>query len=157
MFEIRIVCEAGDVDRVTAALAQSCITGPARLHTARSTDTIHLYRTADYRPAATTEWPSPDEAYTGAPSIGHETQWCSDTVASPEFDGEGDRESWLRRSALLDREVLSREFYGDPVSALSLELAVEAARHLMDIDDAAVICDPCHYVRQQYALWRTHH
>ncbi|MGW1553795.1 hypothetical protein ACWCQX_45450, partial [Streptomyces sp. NPDC002346] len=59
-----------------------------------------------------------------------------------------------RKAAVLDRIALADERAGSPGDAS--EVATEAARHLMDLDDTTVICDPRHYARQQYAHWAKH-
>ncbi|WP_315987675.1 hypothetical protein [Streptomyces sp. uw30] len=59
------------------------------------------------------------------------------------------RDFWLRKAAVLDRIAL--EDVGDDAA----EMANEAAERLMSLDDAGAICDPRHYVRQQYAHWIT--
>ncbi|MFE1551429.1 hypothetical protein [Streptomyces sp. NPDC058718] len=153
MFEIRIICEPADVDRITAALAQTFTTGMARFHTTRSTGQTRLYVTADLQPAAP-EWPTPEQAYEGAPSILDEIGWTVRTLADDPLTANAGREFWLRKAALLDRIVLGD---GTAPAVDAADAAMQAARQLMDFDDAAVICDPRYYVRQQYARQNTRH
>ncbi|WP_179200042.1 hypothetical protein [Streptomyces sp. NRRL B-24572] len=105
------------------------------------------------RPTAQ-DWPTPEQAYAKAPSTISEIGWTARTAAERPFGSETSREFWLRKAALLDRIALADEHVGEPGDAT--EAADRAARRLMDVDDAAVICDPRHYVRQQYARWITH-
>ncbi|MFE5548315.1 hypothetical protein ACFQ71_31445 [Streptomyces sp. NPDC056534] len=101
------------------------------------------------RPAAQ-DWPTAEQAYAKAPSTISEVGWTVRTATERPFGTEASREFWLRKAALLDRIALTDEHIRD-----AAEAADRAARRLMDVDDAAVICDPRHYVRQQYALWTT--
>ncbi|MFD5104608.1 hypothetical protein [Streptomyces cinereoruber] len=153
MFEIRIICDPADTDRVTATLGTLFTTGTVRRSPTRDGARTRLYVTADHRPAPETEWPTPEAAYAKAPSIISEIGWTARTVADRSFGAEMSREFWLRKAALLDRIALGDEVAG-PISDAT-EAAVEAARRLMDTDDTALICDPRHYVRQQYARWTT--
>ncbi|WP_030688372.1 hypothetical protein [Streptomyces globisporus] len=153
MFEIRIVCDPADADRITTVLAQTFTTGPVRTYTARSTDKTRLYVTADH-PAAV-EWPTPEQAYADAPSILDEIGWTVRTLADDPLTANTGREFWLRKAALLDRIALGDEVA--PAVTDATVTALQAARQLMDFDDAAVICDPRHYVRQQYARQNSHH
>ncbi|MFE6815614.1 hypothetical protein [Streptomyces sp. NPDC057677] len=113
---------------------------------------INTARNLLTRPAAQ-DWPTPEQAYAKAPSVISEIGWTAQAAADRPFGTEGTREFWLRKAALLDRIALTDDTTetGDAAEAADL-----AARRLMDVDDAAVICDPRHYVRQQYALWTTH-
>jgi hypothetical protein len=150
MFEIRIICDPADSDRVNAALSGAFATGPVRQHPARDGQRTRLYVTADHRPAPE-PCPEPEMAYVLAPSIISEIGWTARTAADrPFYDGSG-REFWLRKAALLDRIALSDEADGSTRDAS--DLSNRAAQRLMELDDAAVICDPRHYVRQQYAYW----
>ncbi|MFE6817582.1 hypothetical protein [Streptomyces sp. NPDC057677] len=152
MFEIRIICDPADTDRITTALARTFTTSPARVYTAHNTDKTRLYVTADHHP--TPQWPTPKEAYAEAPSILDEIGWTVRTLADDPLTANTGREFWLRKAALLDRIALGDEVA--PAVSEATNAATQAARQLMDIDDAAVICNPRHYVRQQYALWTTH-
>ncbi|MER7805856.1 hypothetical protein [Streptomyces sp900116325] len=98
------------------------------------------------------ECPTPETAYGLAPSIIREIGWTAQTVAAKPFGTALGREFWLRKAAVLDRIALADEREGVPGDAS--EVATEAARRLMDLDDTAVICDPRHYVRQQYTHWK---
>ncbi|WP_217215441.1 hypothetical protein [Streptomyces sp. AC550_RSS872] len=50
MFEIRVICEPDDVDRVSQALAAAFDTGPARQYPTRDRKRTRLYFTSDHRP-----------------------------------------------------------------------------------------------------------
>ncbi|WP_338671600.1 hypothetical protein V1460_01265 [Streptomyces sp. SCSIO 30461] len=50
MFEIRIICDDHDADRIKTALAEVFDTGPPRLYPARDTRRTRLYITADHQP-----------------------------------------------------------------------------------------------------------
>lgn len=152
MFEIRVICHPADTERITQTLTQAFTTGAVRQHATRDGKRNRLYITADHRPAG--DWPTPEQAYATAPSIISEIGWTARTAADKPFGTSLGRDFWLRKAAVLDRIGLSHEFDGHGGDAA--EVANEAALRLMDIDDAAVICDPRHYVRQQYALWSHH-
>ena len=161
MFEIRAICQPGDADRVTEALSTAFTTGPARRFPTRDGDRVRLYITADHR-LGPQSWPTPEQAYAAAPSITSEIGWTAWTVAHTPCGEDMDREYWLRKAALLDRIALADYFDEDDSDRPDVQTArhlaaVDAARHLMEVDDAAVICDPRVYVRQQYATWTQHH
>ncbi|MFF7438697.1 hypothetical protein [Streptomyces sp. NPDC008122] len=157
MFEIRVICALDDADRVTDTLASVFTTWAAHRTATRDGERTRIYLSADHRPATTEEWPTPEQAYAGAPSILDEIGWTVRTLAS-----NNSRQFWLRKAALLDRIAL-----GDEVAPAVIDVtgvtditeftgaAIQAARQLMDFDDTAVICDPRHYVRQQYARQAT--
>jgi hypothetical protein len=101
-----------------------------------------------------TAWPTPEEAYATAPTIVCEIAWTAAvarTVAKSRSGDAADRDFWLRKAAVLDRIALQGTT-GDDAG----DVATNAAQRLMDMDDASVICDPRHYVRQQYAHWAKH-
>ncbi|MFE3327539.1 hypothetical protein [Streptomyces sp. NPDC059176] len=148
MFEIRIICDPVDTDRVTDALSQAFTVGPVRQYPARGSERLRLYVTADHH-SNTGPWPTPEEAYALAPSLVSEIGWTARTAADKPFGTRLPRDFWLRKAALLDRIAL--QDVGDDAA----EVANEAAERLMSLDDAGVICDPRHYVRQQYAHWIT--
>ncbi|MFF2301954.1 hypothetical protein ACFVVP_05530 [Streptomyces sp. NPDC058128] len=114
---------------------------------------INTARNLLTRPAER-DWPTAERAYAKAPSTISEIGWIAKAAAERPFGSESTREFWLRKAALLDRIALADEHVDEPGDAA--EAADRAARRLMDVDDAAVICDPRHYVRQQYALQATH-
>lgn len=150
MFEIRIICHPVDTDRVSQALAATFDTGPARQPPTRDGQRTRLYLTADHRPAPE-PWPTPEEAYTLAPSIISEIGWTARTAADrPLFDALN-REFWLRKAAVLDRIALSNE--ADNTASDATDLATRAAQRLIELDATADVSDPRHYVRQQYAAW----
>ncbi|MEV5971992.1 hypothetical protein [Streptomyces sp. NPDC051921] len=148
MFEIRIICDPDDTDRVTTALAGAFTTGVVRKHPTRDGHQTRLYVSADHHPAAE-DWPTPEQAYAKAPSITREIGWIARAVAAKPF--KGGREFWLRKAALLDRIAL-----GDDISPAVDEAAAaaeEAGRQLMGGDGITTDVDPRHYARQQYAHW----
>ncbi|MFG2598476.1 hypothetical protein [Streptomyces sp. NPDC048462] len=108
---------------------------------------LHLH--TEHRPEPG-DWP-PETVYALAPSIIREIGWTAQTAANKPFGTALGREFWLRKAAVLDRIALADERAGFPGDAS--EVATEAARRLMDLDDTTVICDLRHYVRQQYAHW----
>ncbi|WP_367320792.1 hypothetical protein [Streptomyces sp. HUAS ZL42] len=150
MFEIRVICAPADTDRVSRALAAAFDTGLARQYPTRDGKRTRLYVTADYRPGPEAR-PTPEEAYTLAPSIVSEIGWTARTAADRPFYDGLNREFWLRKAALLDRIALSNE--ADSVTSDAVDVATKAAHRLMDLDDVHGSCDPRHYVRQQYAAW----
>ncbi|WP_329337205.1 hypothetical protein OG252_17915 [Streptomyces sp. NBC_01352] len=150
MFEIRIICDPADSDRVSQALSETFTTGPVRQRPTRDGQRTRLYVTADHRPEPE-PWLTPEEAYALAPSIVSEIGWTARAAADRPFYDGMNREFWLRKAALLDRIALSDE--ADSVTTDAADLATRAAQRVMELDDAAVICDARHYVRQQYAAW----
>ncbi|MCX5324301.1 hypothetical protein [Streptomyces sp. NBC_00120] len=147
MFEIRVICDPADTERISDALTTAFTTGPTRQHPTRDKKRTRLYITAEYR-THTGPWPTAEEAYALAPSIISEIGWTAGKAADRPLYAKADREFWLRKAAVLDRIALCDDTPSD-----AADLAARAARRLMDLDDAAVICDPRHYVRQQYAHW----
>ncbi|MFJ3775012.1 hypothetical protein ACIPX0_25285 [Streptomyces sp. NPDC090075] len=53
MFEIRVICEPADVDRVSQTLAAAFGTGPGRQYPTRDRERVRLYFTADHQPTST--------------------------------------------------------------------------------------------------------
>jgi len=169
MFEIRIICDPADTDRVTTALTSAFATGTVRTYPTRDGERTRLYLTADHRPEPG-PWPTPEEAYALAPSIVREIGWTAQTAADKPFGKDLEREYWLRKGALLDRIALQGEadgFHGD-----ACEAAAEAARRLIAYDrdgegdyhgapywpeHPATDADPRGYVRQEYAHWVKNH
>ncbi|MFJ8010221.1 hypothetical protein [Streptomyces fagopyri] len=152
MFEIRIICDPADTDRVTGALSGAFSIGLVRQHPSRDKQCTRLYVTAEHLTNANTDaWPAAEEAYALAPSIISEIGWTARNAAAlPSCTG-ADREFWLRKAAVLDRIALCDDTPSDAAG-----LATRAAQRLIDLDETAVICDPRHYVRQQYAHWVKH-
>ncbi|MFE4961664.1 hypothetical protein [Streptomyces sp. NPDC056660] len=150
MFEIRVICDPADKDRVSTALAAAFTTGPARQHPTRDGHRTRLYLTANHRPEPEPIL-TPEEAYALAPSIISEIGWTARTAADRPFYDGFHREFWLRKAALLDRIALSDETDSD-----AADLATRAAHRLIDLDDTGTTSDPRHYVRQQYAAWAKH-
>ncbi|GAA2220664.1 hypothetical protein [Streptomyces indiaensis] len=149
MFEIRVICDPADTDRVTTALTTAFTTGAVRRRRTRDGAQTRLYLTADHLldPA---DWPTPEQAYAKAPSIVSEIGWTARTIATAECFTELDREFYLRKAALLDRIALMDE--PEDLFSEATETAHAAALSLMDTDQPGLICDPRAYVRQQYAL-----
>src|SRR5690606_25916222 len=131
VFEIRVITDPADADRVTAALAAAFDTGPARQYPTRDGKRTRLYVTADHRPEPGA-WPTPEEAYALAPSIIREIGWTAQTAADKPFGQDLGREFWLRKAALLDRIALRDE--EDGVTGDAVEAATEAARRLIAYD-----------------------
>ncbi|MBA4861734.1 hypothetical protein H1V43_10115 [Streptomyces sp. PSKA54] len=150
MFEIRIICDPHEADSITHTLAEAFTTGPVRQHATRDGKRTRLYVTADHRPKPE-PWPTPDEAYALAPSIIREIGWTARAAAEKPFGTRLPRDFWLRKAAVLDRIALKDE--ADGFTGDAADVATVAAQRLMDLDDVGVICDPRHYVRQQYAQW----
>lgn len=148
MFEIRVICDPADTDHVTTTLRATFATGDVRQYPTRDGKRTRLYVTADHHPEPE-QWPTPEEAYTLAPSIIREIGWTADQAASKPFGNRLPREFWLRKAAVLDRIALCDEV--EDIHRDAAEAATATARRLMELDDTAVICDPRHYVRQQYA------
>ncbi|MEU1309629.1 hypothetical protein ABZ419_12145 [Streptomyces cinnamoneus] len=165
MFEIRVICEPAEADRITRELSSTFTTGQARQHPTRDGKRTRLYFTAEHLPS---HWPAPETAYAKAPSIISEIGWTA-RGARDCLHGIQVREFWLRKAALLDRIALDDESHHAPGDAATL--AVEAARRLMELDDAAglgpngyadgpytpvhtaSVREPRGYVRQEYSLW----
>ncbi|QHA06833.1 hypothetical protein GQF42_29235 [Streptomyces broussonetiae] len=141
-FEIRVICDPADTDRVATALNAAFDTGAVRDYPTRDGKRRRLYVTADHRS------PCPDlveherarnhAAYIGAPDQRTELDW----LIAESNAGRCDRNWWLRRAALADR------FHPD-------EQAVYVARALIALDGADVTDNPRDYVRKQYARWIT--
>ncbi|MER6833096.1 hypothetical protein ABT320_03705 [Streptomyces cellulosae] len=154
MFEIRVICDPADTEHVVAALDRTFTTGNVTVYPTRDGKRNRLYVRADHHSAPEPSWPTPEQAYADAPSISSEIGWTTETSAHTPIGQGLDREYFLRKAAVLDRMALAAD--GRDADDVA-RAAVEAARHLMGLDDTAVICDPRHYVRQQYAHWATHH
>lgn len=140
MFEIRVICDATDVDRLTNTLNSVFITGRAVVHPARDGKRVRVYLDAEQREI----WPDPEQAYTDAPKVRSELAWLSEREPH-----ERDRVWWLRRAALTDRMAygLTRE------GVATEEQALNVACRLMSLDGAPLLCDPRAYTRQQYVHW----
>ncbi|MGW0914607.1 hypothetical protein ACWD1Z_23050 [Streptomyces sp. NPDC002784] len=156
MFEIRIICDPADTDRVTTALSGTFATGTTRTYPTRDGERTRLYITADHHPEPR-PWPTPEEAYALAPSIISEIGWTARTLATTECFTEMDRDYYLRKAALLDRIALLDE--PDEPHGDATETAEAAALYLLDMDRATTHAakNPRGYVRQEYAHWARHH
>ncbi|MFF8426048.1 hypothetical protein ACF07Y_12945 [Streptomyces sp. NPDC016566] len=157
VFEIRIICDPADTDRVTTALNKAFTAGTARTYPARDGKRTRLYVTADHRPAPE-PFPSSEAAYALAPSIISEIGWTARTLATAECFTELDRDYYLRKAALLDRIALLDEpdlFSDGDARATALAAAVllldtdrpHIAQHLAEQGEK----DPRGYVRRHYA------
>ncbi|WKK21677.1 hypothetical protein QZH56_22840 [Streptomyces olivoreticuli] len=167
MFEIRIICDPADTERITTALNATFSTGAVRRLPSRHSDRARLYITADHRPEQA-PWPTPETAYATAPDIASEIGWIARTTAEPD-DEEMDREYDLRKAALLDRIDLRTE--PDEPQSEATEAAVAAALRLMETDKwqgsySGILYRPGYpegeanlrgYVRQEYAAWLLDH
>jgi hypothetical protein len=146
VFEIRIICAPADTDRVVRELGAAFRTGEPRTYPARDGRT-RVYVTAEVRGP---EWPTPEQAYEGAPDVLDALAAVTATAAGAECFTHLDREYYLCKAAVLDRIALAEGAdWRDQLAADA------AADHFLDIDPAPVICDPRAYVRQQYARWAT--
>lgn len=169
MFEIRIICDPTDADRVTTALNGAFATGDVRDYPSRDGKRRRLYVTADHRPEPG-PWPTPEEAYANAPSVIREIGWTAQTAADKPFGEDLNRDYWLRKAALLDRIALLDA--QDGIRSDAAEVATEAARRLITYDrdgegdyhgapywpeHPAADADPRGYVRQEYAHWAKNH
>ncbi|GAA4671830.1 hypothetical protein GCM10023347_27270 [Streptomyces chumphonensis] len=149
MFELRVICDPADADRITTALNTTFETGPVRRLPSRHSAQARLYITADHRPdTETATWPAPEDAYATAPSIIREIGWTADAAASRPVGTTLGREFWLRKAAVLDRIALTDHAPGD-----ADEVAAKAAQRLVELDDVTGVRDARGYVRQQYARW----
>ncbi len=149
MFEIRVICDPADTDRVTTALTTAFTTGAVRRRRTRDGEHTRLYLTADHLPDPA-DWPTPEQAYAKAPSIVSEIGWTARTIATAECFTELDRNFYLRKAALLDRIALMDE--PQDLFSDATDTAHAAAVSLLDMDRPGLICDPRAYIRQQYAL-----
>ncbi|WP_440580715.1 hypothetical protein [Streptomyces sp. PT19] len=126
MFEIRVITDPAEPDRVSAVLSTAFATGQVRQYPTRDGRRTRLYVTADHRPEPGA-WPQRTRRTRSPPSIIREigdgsrrrptTSRLAKTLAVSEF--------WLRKAALLDRIALrDHGATGDAVEAVT-----EAARH----------------------------
>ncbi|WP_028815303.1 hypothetical protein [Streptomyces flavidovirens] len=151
MFEIRVICDPADADRITTTLNTLFDTGAVRRYPSRSTAKDRLYVTADHQPNAQT-WPTPEEAYATAPSIISEIGWTAQAATDKPRGWKLERDFWLRKAAVLDRIALQDE--SDGIHGDACALARQAGQRVMDMDAAVcTTCDVRPYVRQQYAQW----
>ncbi|MEU2873506.1 hypothetical protein ABZ769_30615 [Streptomyces olivoreticuli] len=168
MFEIRIICDPADTERITTALNATFSTGAVRCLSSRYADMERLYITADHR-SEQALWPTPENTYATAPDVASEIGWIARTTAEPD-DEEMDREYDLRKAALLDRIALRTE--PDEPHPNATEAAAAAALWLMDSDkwqgggysgipyrpgSPEAEANPRGYVRQEYAAWLLDH
>ncbi|MGW2044142.1 hypothetical protein ACWCPF_03115 [Streptomyces sp. NPDC001858] len=143
MFEIRIICDPADSDRVTDVLEKAFKTGRVTVHTARGGKRQRLYLDADHADV----WPDAEQAYATAPSIHSELDWIARTLNDAECYTALKREYYVRKAAVLDRIALS-----EGADRRDDDTAHVAAKFLVELDDAHADCEPRAYVRQQYAL-----
>ncbi|MEU5189545.1 hypothetical protein AB0G83_20690 [Streptomyces klenkii] len=169
MFEIRVICDPDDTDRIVAALDSTFTVGIVSVYPTRDGKQNRLYAHADH-PAGRPEpeaGPAPipaDEAYAGAPSLLREmfdVLEMGQEVDPSEEEGYVSALTWtylVRRAALLDRIALQEAATCPPdTAAESAETAETAAwalavlghKHGSD-PDAGVREWPRDYVRQQY-------
>ncbi|MFK0105200.1 hypothetical protein [Streptomyces sp. NPDC091217] len=52
MFEIRVICEPADTDRIIQTLTAVFETGPTRQYPTRDQQRVRLYFTADHQPTS---------------------------------------------------------------------------------------------------------
>ncbi|WP_109006325.1 hypothetical protein [Streptomyces rishiriensis] len=146
MFEIRVICDPADTDRITDALQAAFKTGRVTVHPARDGERQRLYLDADHADV----WPEPEQAYADAPSIHSELDWIAHTLGTAACYTKLERGFYLRKAAVLDRIALA-----DGADYRDDDTAHIAAKFLVVLDDAHADCDPRAYVRQQYAHWAT--
>ncbi|WP_329411583.1 hypothetical protein OG802_17460 [Streptomyces sp. NBC_00704] len=144
MFEIRVICDPADSDRVTAALETAFKAGRVTVHPARDGNRVRLYLDADHADV----WPEPEQAYADAPSIHSEIDWITHALGTAACYTKLERGFYLRKAAVLDRIALA-----DGADYRDDDTAHIAAKFLVVLDDADADCDPRAYVRQQYAHW----
>lgn len=166
MFEIRVICDPNDTDRVVGELDRTFTTGTVTVCPTRDGQRDRLYVRADHRPAdgptpaTARDWPTPETAYKTAPSIISEIGWTTRTIANAECFTELEREYYLRKAALLDRIALLDE--PDHPHRDTVMTADAAAVLLLDTDKAGLHPDtltraeagPRRYVRRAYAAWQ---
>ncbi|MDX3756275.1 hypothetical protein [Streptomyces sp. AK02-04a] len=165
MFEIRVICNPADTDRVTTALSDAFTTGAVRHYPTRDGECTRLYVTADHH-RDPGPWPTPEVAYALAPSIVREIGWTVGTAVDKPYGEVSGREYWLRKAALLDRIALREE--QDGITGDADDAATEAARRFVDYDrdgnggyhdgpiravQPRAAAEPRGYVRQEYAHW----
>jgi hypothetical protein len=152
VFDIRIICDPADTDRIVAALDKTFTTGTVTVCPTRDGKQHRFYVRADHR-TEPGPWPTPEAAYAFAPSIVREIGWTVGTAVDKPHGEASGREYWLRKAALLDRIALDDEAGGRRTDAS--ELALNAARFLIGLDGAAGLGpdDPRGYVRRAYARY----
>ncbi|MGW0943783.1 hypothetical protein ACWD4O_14710 [Streptomyces sp. NPDC002623] len=146
MFEIRIICDPADSDRITDVLETAFKAGRVTVFATADGKRQRLYLDADHADV----WPDPEQAYANAPSIHSELDWVARTLGTAECYTALKREYYLRKAAVLDRIALT-----DGADHRDDDTAHVAAKFLVELDDAHADCEPRAYVRQQYALWAT--
>ncbi|MEU5190635.1 hypothetical protein AB0G83_26325, partial [Streptomyces klenkii] len=171
-FEIRVICDPDDTDRIVAALDSTFTVGIVSVYPTRDGKQNRLYAHADH-PADHPEpeaGPTPggaDEAYAAAPSLLREMvevlEMGRDVDPAEDEDVSARTWSyWVRRAALLDRIALQEAATCPPgVADESAERAEIAAWMLAVLGhkdgsepDAEVRAWPRGYVRKQYAAHR---
>ncbi|MGW0950075.1 hypothetical protein ACWD4O_47205 [Streptomyces sp. NPDC002623] len=144
MFEIRIICDPADSDRVTDVLETAFKAGRVTVFPTADGKRQRLYLKADHADM----WPEPEQAYADAPAILSEIDWITRTLAAAGCFTALERSYYLRKAAALDRIALT-----DGADHRDDDTAHMAAKFLIELDDAHADCEPRAYVRQQYALW----
>jgi hypothetical protein len=141
VFELRILCDPGDADRITAALATALTLGTVRRYPSRDGLRDRLYVTADLPPTTNSGagtgpqagwdgvWPTFQAAYRHTPDVLDEMAWLTATDANPEAptDPASTWNYWLRKAALFDRIA---RYSTDPRDT---EDAKAAATHLLNL------------------------
>ncbi|MFI1353608.1 hypothetical protein ACH4TV_08490 [Streptomyces sp. NPDC020898] len=165
MFEIRIVCDPADTNRIVATLDNTFATGTVTVEPAQDGRRTRLYANVDHR-ADQGPWPTPEAAYAFAPSAVREIGWVAGTAVDKRPGETPGREYWLRKAALLDRIALHDEQAG--ITGDADQAATEAARRFVDYDRdnngghpngpcqatyPRAAAEPRGYVRQEYAHW----
>ncbi|MFB8407946.1 hypothetical protein ACFW64_25780 [Streptomyces albidoflavus] len=145
MFEIRVICDPADEDRVLSALGGAFTLGPARNYPSRD-GRQRLYLTAHHAE----RWPTPGETYEGAEPILDALDAVTAIAADAECYTALGREYYLRKAAVLDRIAL-----GPDADARDTIAAEDAAQQLIAMDRATAPADPRAYVRREYLAWRS--
>ncbi|MCF3102964.1 hypothetical protein IPZ58_15390 [Streptomyces roseoverticillatus] len=181
MFQIRVICDARDIDEITKRLSGVFdISDMSRRYPTRDGDRVRVYLTADHRQGLTIDhmppgvtiqdWPDAETAYRGAPPVLKEMNNVLELSLQLGRPGgrtpAAEREQRLRKAALLDRIALDEaDTYAPDVAANAVEAAEAAALALARADheqgsgeppkDHEAVASYRGYVRQEYARWLT--
>ncbi|MGX1633814.1 hypothetical protein [Streptomyces albidoflavus] len=145
MFEIRVICDPADEDRVLSALGSAFTLGPARNYPSRD-GRRRLYLTAHNAE----RWPTPEEAYEDTESVLDSLNSVTAIAADAECYTALGRDYYLCKAAVLDRIAL-----GPGADARDTVAAEDAAQQLIAMDRGTAPADPRAYVRREYLAWRS--
>ncbi|MEU8547821.1 hypothetical protein AB0C81_12615 [Streptomyces roseoverticillatus] len=181
MFQIRIICDAPDVDEITKRLSGIFdISDMSRRYPTRDAARVRVYLTAGHRQCLTLDhvpsgatvqdWPDAETAYKDAPTVLKEINNVLELSLQLGRPGgrtpAAEREQRLRKAALLDRIALDEVgTYAPDVAVNAVEGAEAAALALARADheqghrelpkDHEAVASYRGYVRQEYARWLT--